>query len=151
MAFTIVLQNNTSAKNVVNKTLAAVLSLSGELKEDCDVSNPKIVIQSETVPDFNYFTIDVFKRSYYKTALVNIAADLWEISGRVDVLESFKNYLGNQKAILLDTQETGGDSYILNDVYMTKVKTKTDIMAFPSGLLDDGEFILVTAGGIGGI
>lgn len=148
MAFTIVLQNNTSAKNVVNKTLAAVLSLSGELKEDCDLSNPKIVIQSQTVPDFNYFTIDTFKRSYYKTALVNIAADLWEISGRVDVLNSFKNYLGNQKAILSDTRETGGDAYILNDVYMTTVKTKTDIMAFPDGLLDDGEFILVTAGGL---
>lgn len=148
MAFTIVLQNNTSAKNVVNKTLAAVLSLSGELKEDCDLSNPKIVIQSQTVPDFNYFTIDAFKRSYYKTALVNIAADLWEISGRVDVLNSFKNYLGNQKAILLDTRETGGNAYILNDVYMTTVKTKTDIMAFPSGLLDNGEFILVTAGGL---
>lgn len=148
MAFTIVLQNNTSAKNVVNKTLAAVLSLSGELKEDCDLSNPKIVIQSQTVPDFNYFTIDAFKRNYYKTALVNIAADLWEISGRVDVLNSFKNYLGNQKAILSDTRETGGDAYILNDVYMTTVKTKTDIMAFPDGLLDDGEFILVTAGGL---
>lgn len=148
MAFTIVLQNNTSAKNVVAKTLAAVLSLTGELKEDCDLSNPKIVIQSQTVPDFNYFTIDAFKRSYYKTALVNIASDLWEISGRVDVLNSFKNYLGNQKAILLDTRETGGDAYILNDVYMTTVKTKTDIMAFPDGLLDDGEFILVTAGGL---
>jgi len=148
MAFTIVLQNNTSAKNVVNKTLAAVLSLTGELKEDCDLSNPKIVIQSQAVPDFNYFTIDAFKRSYYKTALVNIAADLWEISGRVDVLNSFKNYLGNQKAILLDTRETGGDAYVLNDVYMTTVKTKTDIMAFPSGLLDNGEFILVTAGGL---
>lgn len=148
MAFTIVLQNNTSAKNVVAKTLAAVLSLSGELKEDCDLSNPKIVIQSQTVPDFNYFTIDAFKRSYYKTALVNIAADLWEISGRVDVLGSFKNYLGNQKAILSDTRETGGNAYVLNDVYMTTVKTKTDIMAFPDGLLDDGEFILVTAGGL---
>lgn len=148
MAFTIVLQNNTSAKNVVDRTLAAVLSLSGELKEDCDVSNPKIVIQSSVIPDFNYFTIDVFKRSYYKTALVNIAADLWEISGHVDVLESFKNYLGNQKAILLDTQETGANAYILNDVYMTTVKTKTDIMTFPSGLLDNGEFILVTAGGL---
>jgi len=148
MAFTIVLQNNTSAKNVVNKTLAAVLSLTGELKEDCDLSNPKIVIQSQAVPDFNYFTIDAFKRSYYKTALVNIAADLWEISGRVDVLNSFKNYLGNQKAILLDTRETGGNAYVLNDVYMTTVKTKTDIMAFPNGLLDNGEFILVTAGGL---
>jgi len=148
MAFTIVLQNNTSAKNVVDKTLAAVLSLSGELKEDCDLSNPKIVIQSQTVPDFNYFTIDAFKRCYYKTALVNIAADLWEISGRVDVLNSFKNYLGNQKAVLLDTRETGGNAYVLNDVYMTTVKTKTDIMAFPNGLLDNGEFILVTAGGL---
>lgn len=148
MAFTIVLQNNTSAKNVVAKTLAAVLSLTGELKEDCDLSNPKIVIQSQTVPDFNYFTIDAFKRSYYKTALVNIAADLWEISGRVDVLNSFKNYLGNQKAILLDTRETGGNAYVLNDVYMTTVKTKTDIMTFSSGLLDNGEFILVTAGGL---
>lgn len=148
MAFTIVLQNNTSPKNVIGKTLTGVLSLVGDVKEDCDISNPTIVIQSATMPDFNYFTIDIFKRSYYKTALVNIAADLWEISGRVDVLESFKNYLGAQKAILSDTSEAGANAYILNDVYMTTVKTKTDIMVFPSGLLDDGEFILVTAGGL---
>lgn len=148
MAFTIVLQNNTSPKNTISKTLANVLSLIGEVKEDCDISNPRIVIQSAAMPDFNYFTIDVFKRSYYKTALVNIAADLWEISGRVDVLESFKNYLGAQKAILLDTRETGANAYVVNDVYMTTVKTKTDIMVFPGGLLDNGEFILVTAGGL---
>ena len=49
--------------------------------------------------------------------------------------------------ILNNTQETGLSNYMSSPNWVSLVKTKTDIKVFPSGLSEQGEFILITAGG----
>ena len=49
--------------------------------------------------------------------------------------------------ILNNTQETGLSNYLASPNWVNLVKTKTDIKVFPSGLSEQGEFILITAGG----
>ena len=65
----------------------------------------------------------------------------------VDVLESFKTDIKNLSVILLNTQNVGVNNYLPSPVFRNNVKAKTDIINFPSGLNDTGEFILITAGG----
>lgn len=64
----------------------------------------------------------------------------------VDVLESFKNEILSQNCII-EKSTLGFDLYLPDENLITQVKTKTDIVNFPNGLLDTGEFILITAGG----
>lgn len=144
----IVFYTNESAENVVDKNLTEVNTYSGYLRSQCSILNPIIMIE-DSIIEGNYFYISEFDRYYYLTEVVSIRTGLWEVHGRVDVLQSFGDTIKQNDAVLEDTEMCGSDNYILNDVYVTKVKKKTDVMEFPNGLLNEGTFILIAAGGQG--
>ena len=60
---------------------------------------------------------------------------------------SFKDSLKNVKVILNDSEVEGADNYLTGEQWVTNVKDTTNIVNFPNGLLDNGEYILITAGG----
>ena len=60
---------------------------------------------------------------------------------------SFKDQIQNFDVILDHSEVFNTTNYASSPVWKTLVKTKTDILNFPYGLSDDGEFILITAGG----
>ena len=66
---------------------------------------------------------------------------------RCDVLMSYKDEIKGLNAILNNTQGTGLSNYLASPNWVNLVKTKTDIRVFPYGLSEQGEFILITAGG----
>ena len=72
--------------------------------------------------------------------------NLLRVSLTVDVLESFAAAILAQY-VIIDKNTTDFDLYLPDENLLTLVKTKTDIINFPSGLLESGEFILITAGG----
>jgi hypothetical protein len=71
----------------------------------------------------------------------------------VDVLMSFRTQILNLDVVVNHASIGDRDSptYVDDsDIWRTTVKTKTDVINFPSGLLDDGEYILITSGGVAG-
>ena len=64
----------------------------------------------------------------------------------VDVLETYKNSILGLSAII-DNSTSNNDNYMPSNLWVSKVKTKTDVINFPSGLDDTGSYILITAGG----
>ena len=89
----------------------------------------------------------MFNCYYFITDITVIRTGLFAISLMVDVLESFKSDIKNLSVILLNTQNVGSSNYLPSPVFRNNVKSKTDILNFPNGLNDSGEFILITAGG----
>ena len=146
----IIFYTNESPKNKIGKTLTLTYTYTGTLRAECSVTRPIFHLEADTISG-NYFYVQDFGRYYYVKEVTAVRNGLWEVRGQVDVLESYAAAIKAQTVILEDTSRTGADPYINNDVYVTKVKKKTDIVNFPSGLLSDGEFILITAGGIGGV
>lgn len=139
---------NNSDPKVINKNITAGLSLDGYLKEECSIINPMIMIETdESVINYNYLYIPTFNRYYYISDITSVHNNLFRITCNVDPLMSFKDQIMNLPVILDDTQSVNSDYYIDSEVWKTKVKTLTDIIAFPNGLNDNGEFILITAGG----
>lgn len=138
---------NISEKNCIGKKLINETDFQGVLREQSSIINPVIKVQSTKLPNFNYAYIPDFSRYYFIVGIRNISTNIWEISLGVDVLESFKSSLANQLVILSDTQITGATNYISGDQWVTNVKTNTEIIPFPAGLLEGGEYILITAGG----
>ena len=134
-------------KNVINKNLPEPYEIEGHLKGETSITDPIITIDLENPSLYNYAYIQAFKRYYFINDIKSIRNNLWELSIHVDVLMTYKNEIGNCTAIIDTTEETGLNNYLSNDGYKALVKTKTDIISFPSGLNDDGEYILITAGG----
>lgn len=148
MAFTISLFKTNSENNRVVKTLTDEKQLSGELRNQTSVLNPSIRIESEdNISTYNYAYISEFGRYYYITDIVSARTNCWVVSLRCDVLMSYRDEIQGLNVILDNTQETGLSNYLSSPNWVSLVKTKTDIKAFPSGLSEQGEFILITAGG----
>lgn len=138
---------NSSEKNQIGKLLSSELILSGSLRDTSSIINPIILIQADNISNYNYVYIAEFNRYYFMQNIISIRAGLWQIELSVDVLESFKNEIKKLSVILKNTEVTGLTKYISGGVWQTNVKETTTIKSFPSGLNDEGEFILITAGG----
>lgn len=138
---------NNSEKNKISKNLTNNTHISGTLRNETGVMNPVILIHSVNPTKFNYVYIPEFNRYYFITDMVSIRTDIWQIKLHVDVLMSFKDSLKNVKVILNDSEVEGADNYLTGEQWVTNVKDTTNIVNFPNGLLDNGEYILITAGG----
>lgn len=138
------LYNNESPPNKISKQITLILALEGTLKNESDIVNPIIRIYAPTLPNFNYARIPAFNRYYYLKDVESVRADIWDIKLASDPLMSFD--LTDVSGVLVEGQN-GGSDYLEHRHFIRNVKSKTNIINFPSGLLDSGEYILITAGG----
>ena len=143
----IVLYVNNSEQNKINKSLSNPVTFTGVLKEETNIINPVILMEVDNPYNYNYAFIPEFNRYYFISNITSVNNKMWRISLKVDVLESFKNEIMASSAILSDTELVGSDKYMSGNVWKSKVKESTTIINFPNGLLDNGEYILITAGG----
>lgn len=137
---------NSSEPNKLGKSLASHLEISGTLRGETDILSPEVMIEAENLSQYNYMTIPQFHRKYFIDDISVVRAGLWRIRGRVDVLDTYKDAIKAQHVILRSSDNLG-DKYVSGEQWKSKVKSLTDIIPFSSGLLDSGEYILITAGG----
>ena len=140
------LYKNLSEVNTIGKTLTEESVRTGTLKEGCSVLSPSAVLTGENLSGYNYAYIPQFSRYYFIKEITSVKSGLWEISMRVDVLETYQTQIKAQKAVV-ERQEQKYNLY-LNDpdwkIYRNKqVLTRT----FPSGFLDTGNYYLTVVGG----
>lgn len=144
----IILYNNLSERNVIDKTLTNALSIEGTLRESVSVTAPVITIQGGiAIVGYNYCYIEDFYRYYFITNIQSIRNNLWALTLKVDVLMSFKNDIKNTPAIIDHTTERDTTDYMASNVWQSLVKDKTDIINFSNGLSESGGYVLITAGG----
>ena len=143
------LYHNTSANNKIDKSLHSETTYSGSLRDDSKVINPEIMIESSNLTGFNYAYIPSFHRYYYIDEIVSYRSNLWIIKLKVDVLMSFASDIKDLTCVIEATESYKGNDYLADsDSWVNMVKAKTDILNFNgSSLLDNGEYILITAGG----
>lgn len=134
--------------NKINKNLSSALVITGTMRDSSSIVNPVILVEGVSFNAFNYAYISNFDRYYFIKEITNYRNDLWILELECDVLMSFRSSILNMNCILLETESKGADKYLSDTrVWVAKVKDKTDIINFPNGLLENGEYILITAGG----
>lgn len=146
----ITLYTNESEKNKLEKTLDHPILLEGTLRDESSIINPIILISSEKedIPYmYNYAYVPAFGRYYFITDIESVRTGIWRVSMHVDVLMSYKEQIKNLNVIINNSEETGANNYLSGNQWITNVKNTTNIVNFPNGLNDNGEFILITAGG----
>lgn len=144
----IVLYYTDSENNQLSKDIELVSTLTGTFRNESGIIRPQILIEATTLGNVNYAYISEFHRYYYIKEIETIRNNIWLLHLEVDPLMSFKSDIRRMQVILLETESTGADNYLADDrVWVAKVKDKTSVIQFPSGLLSSGEYILITAGG----
>lgn len=144
----IVLYSTVSEKERVIKTLSNALTLSGTLRNESSIINPSFIIEHSNPSNYNYCYISDFGRYYFINNITVVKNNLWKIDCNVDVLMSFSTEILNLNVIVNHNSSPDNERYVNGEQWITTVKTKTDVITFPNGLLDEGEYILITSGGI---
>lgn len=121
----------------------------GTIRGESSILKPSITIQAGNIVGFNYCYIPDFGRYYFIQDVVSLRVNVWELMLTVDVLMSHKSEILNSPATVagMTSYLNGVNKYVNSDVWGTLCKDFTDIIPFQNGLLDDGEYILITAGG----
>lgn len=93
----IVLYQNSAERNRVDKTnyLTKIKTISGTVRDVTSIVNISILIEYDTVPNFNYCYLPAFRRYYYITDVSTVNKNLWELSLSCDVLMSYKDAIKN--------------------------------------------------------
>lgn len=97
---TINLYNNGDSKKKLNKGIVLVKSMTGTLREKCDMINPSVLIENAGVISANYAYIPDFKRYYYITKITSERQGLWRVDMHVDVRMSFREQILANTAIV---------------------------------------------------
>jgi hypothetical protein len=137
-------------RNKLFKTLTDNVIFSGSLRGESSVVNPSFIVETDNPSQYNYCFIPDFNRYYFISNITNIRTNLWRIDCNVDVLMSFQTQIANLDIIAEQSTAPDEESYMQGEMWQSTVKTKTDIINFPNGLLENGEYILITSGGIAG-
>lgn len=142
------LYHNSSPSNKIGKTLNSEVTLSGSLRDSSKIVNPSILVEASSVSGYDYAYIPSFDRYYFIKEKTSYRTGLWVLDMEVDVLETYANDIKALDCIIEATESYAGDNYLDNsESWVTSVKAKTDILNFSNGLLNSGEYILITAGG----
>ena len=141
-----------SERHSIHKVLNNEIEMVGSLRDSSKVVKPTILVELENPSQYNYMYIPDFGRYYFITEIESVRTNLWNITGTVDVLMSFQTQILNLDVIVSDLTkgENPDSTYMTGEQWKTMVKTRTDVINFPSGLLENGEYILITSGGIVG-
>lgn len=146
MSFNIVIQNNKSEQNKLDKTLATITTVSGELKQETSIIDPVFVVEGN-LSDFrnsNYCTISAFNRSYFINNIKSVRNNLIELSCHVDVLSTYKAAIRNNMAIC-KRQENYWNLYLNDGSFKVFQNPMVLTKLFPSGFTSP-QFVLAVAG-----
>ena len=143
----IVLCENKSEKNKINKSLTSGVTLSGDLRNESNVVDPTIIVNTDNPTIYNYAYIPAFNRYYFITDYISLRTGIWQLNLKSDVLMSFKDSILNSNVLVNKTESVGKNNYLSGSNWVSNCKAKTDILTFSQGLLNDGQYILITAGG----
>lgn len=145
--FNILLYQNISEKNRMDKDLNPPVTFTGDLKENSSITDPIILLESpiNVVCLYNYVYIAEFNRYYFINDMVTISNTLTQIYLHVDVLMSFKDYI---KANMATTRRQENDwNLYLNDGSFRTYQYKTvGTYKFSNGFPKDNDLVMAIAG-----
>lgn len=138
-SFRMTLYKNSAEFNRVDKTeyLELVGDVSGMLREETDIINPSINIETPFI-NFNYVYIETFNRYYYVKNITSIRTNIWRVGLAVDVLMSYKDLIRQQKA-LIGRQENYYNRYLIDTEIICESNKDYSFIEIPNDILNTEE------------
>lgn len=145
-----------SAPNVVNKVLTEVVAFDEVIfKEETSLLNPTIIINGvsnsssyniEDIGTSNYFSIPKVNRYYFITDITMMRGGRVAITGKVDVLMSFKTDIIGSTQLIVRQEKKTNNFLIDTDIPLSSKKQVIE-HEFGESIVDSGYYILAVNGG----
>lgn len=134
MSLTIKLYHNASPVNKIGKNLTDELVTSDVLlKDDVSILKPVFKVRDvRSIITYNYLYCPELQRYYFIDDIVSVHNDLWEISCHVDVLETYKNGIKSNKAVI-KRQQNIYNLYLNDPDFITYNNDKIQTLQFKNG------------------
>lgn len=145
----------TAENNRVDKTdyISNRFVMDGAFRNESSVVDPVILIEKSNPSEFyyNYMYIPDFKRWYYINDYITVRNNLWELHAHVDVLYTWRASITQMKAVIDKTQNLADANMYMDDgSFVMDSRKYNTVIPFPNSLSQNGEYILICAGGQGG-
>lgn len=141
--------NRTLNKNIINKG-----SLSATLKDNCDVLNPVLIVNTFDFINVNYIYIPNFKRYYYILNTRVLTGQRVEVQCSVDVLMSYK-YSIKKLTVNVLRQEGIKPTEYKDNRFPVLPRSTQKIVEFPNNIFNiqsgsavNKNFLLIITGGV---
>lgn len=143
------LYKTNSDPNDVDKVLSAEINIEVELKGECSITRPQLLIcksENNFYAGYNYLYIPDFKRYYYIDSITLLPGGYIVLSASVDVLMSYRSQIRGLNC-LIERQEYIYNPYIADNYIAMSQGTK--IKAIDCGQVGDDNYTtyLTTIGG----
>lgn len=147
MSFTVTLCNNSSPVEKIGKTLSAGTDFTCALKDNTSILKPTLILRSDdaSLAGFNYMKIPQFNRFYFIDDIVSLHNYQWEIHGHVDVLETYKDQILNNSAVI-KRQQSKFNTYLNDPEWLTYAYEDVVAYKFTTPFNKALKFILAVAG-----
>lgn len=131
--FDVTLMLNSEPYNKISKSPSTVLTARGELKEDCSLMDPVILIASDTTPTgVNYAYIEAFGRYYFIKNIESYRTGLWSVEMHCDVLKTYSAAILSSPAVV--ARSSSNFNMLMNDDhYYCQENPHIFTKAFPKG------------------
>lgn len=149
MSLTASLMVNSSPVEKIGKTLSAGLNFDVVLKEGTSILRPVLYLSSTSqapLTGYNYMYIAEFGRYYFIDDVKSVRNDRWEVSAHVDVLETYKDKILSNTAVI--SRQTNRYNTYLNDPEW-KVYADENVVAYKFSTTPFNkalQFVLAVAG-----
>lgn len=137
----------TGKSNEIPKSLSDGITLNGLLRDNFNVLNPTLTVTNAGVFSFNYAYIPDFGKYYFVDGVTVTSATSYEISLRVDVLQTYKDNILASTATANAREDA--NKYASNRQNIYDVRPVLEKIDFTNaGLFNtDGSIIMVTIKG----
>lgn len=142
----IILYQNISEYNAVNKSITELTTLTGTLREESSIIDPIITISDidNYIGSMNYAYIPEFNRYYFITNIESVRNNMWRVSFHVDVLFTYREQIKRNSAII-ERNENQYDLKLNDGLFKTQQNPRIAQIPFPSGF-NTWNFVLAIAG-----
>lgn len=137
---------NNSEKNALTKNLTQIVRLDGTLKDGTSIIDPSILCYNidRFIADINYFYIDETGRYYFLNGVEVVRTGLWQISGHVDVLSTYKTAILQNRAII-QRSESNYNLKLNDGLFKTQQNPRITTIPFGTGFTTSN-YVLALAG-----
>lgn len=102
---TVDLYNNPSSYNTLYKSFKSAGSVTAQIKGNCSLENPELLLNCSSPASFNYFYISEWSRYYRVTDRTVLPGDQMIISGQSDPIASFSAGIGGLDVYVVRSED----------------------------------------------
>lgn len=148
MGFTVKLCHNSSPVEKIGKSLDTGLDITGcVLKESTSILRPVIrILTTSDITDYNYMYISEFGRYYFIDDIISIHNNKWDVSGHVDVLETYSTQIKAQD-VVVKRQEKQYNLYLPDPEFKTLEYEQIQTLKFPANSFSKALHYVLTVNG----